>query len=210
MSSGPVRTPSRPTPSLHEQVLERQYGSEQRAQAFYDHQVVDHLNERMRTFIARMDLMFLATADADGHCDSSVRAGPPGFVRVLDARRVLYPEYRGNGVMASLANIRVNPHISLLFIDFADTALGLHVNGRAHLTGPGGPPWPRDTPSDPAAERWVMVDVEEAYIHCSKHLPRMTRHQEVVEWGTDDPAKKGGDYFGVSADRRRSPASARP
>ncbi len=200
---GASRT-SRLTPSTHEQALERQYGSETRAQAFYEHQVLDHLNGRMREFVQQMDLMFIATADAQGHCDSSVRAGPPGFVRVLDANRLAYPEYRGNGVMASLANIQDNPHMSLLFLDFADTALGLHVNGQAHLAGPGDPSTPPGTLSDPAAELWVVVAIEEAYIHCSKHIPRMTRHPEAVEWGTDDPAKKGGDYFGVSADRRRS------
>lgn len=208
MSSGRTSTAPRPTPSVHEQALEREYGSEPRAQAFYEHQVVDHLNDRMQAFIQKMDLMFIATADAEGHCDSSVRAGPPAFVRVLDARRVAYPEYRGNGVMASLANMRDNPHISLLFIDFADTAIGLHVNGRAHIAGPDDPSWPR-TLDDPAAEFWVIVSVEEAYIHCSKHIPRMTRHAAAIEWGTDDPAKKGGDYFGVSAHRRRLPEPVR-
>ena len=200
---------SLPTPSPHEQALERQYDSEPRAQAFYEHQVVDHLNGHMQAFIQQMSLMFIATADAEGHCDSSVRAGPPGFVRVLDAHRVAYPEYRGNGVMASLANIEDNPHVSLLFIDFADTAIGLHVNGRAYLAGRGDPSLPQGTPGDPAAELWVMVTIDEAYIHCSKHIPRMTRHDEAIEWGTDDPAKKGGDYFGVSADRRRVPEPVR-
>lgn len=206
-----VRTPteSLPTPSPHEQALERHYGNEMRAQAFYEHQVVDHLNDRMRAFIQERALMFIATADAEGHCDSSVRAGPPGFVKVLDAHRVAYPEYRGNGVMASLANLQVNPHMSLLFIDFADSAIGLHVNGRAHLAGPGSASAPQGTPGDPSAELWVVVTVEEAYIHCSKHIPRMTRHHEAVEWGTDDPAKKGGDYFGVSADRRQVPEPVR-
>ncbi len=207
----PVRTSteSLPAPSPHEQALERQYGGEARAQAFYEHQVVDHLNDRMRAFIEQRDLMFIATADAEGHCDSSVRAGPTGFVRVPDAHRVVYPEYRGNGVMASLANMQENPHISLLFIDFADGAIGLHVNGRAHLAGPGDSSWPQSALDDPAAELWVVVTIEEAYIHCSKHIPRMARHPEAVDWGTDDPAKKGGDYFGVSADRRRVPEPVR-
>lgn len=207
----PVRTSteSLPTPSPHEQAIEKQQGSETRAQAFYEHQVVNQLNDRMQAFVQQMDLMFIATADAAGHCDSSVRAGPPGFVRVLDAHRLVYPEYRGNGVMASLANMQANPHISLLFIDFADSAIGLHVNGRAYLAGPGDSSWPQSTLNDPAAELWVVVTVEEAYIHCSKHIPRMTRHREAVEWGTDDPAKKGGDYFGVSADRRRVPEPVR-
>src|SRR6266446_4611091 len=36
-------------------------------------------------------------------------------------------------------------------------------------------------------ELWVLVTVEEAYIHCSKHIPRMQKvEEEVRHWGTDD------------------------
>ena len=45
-------------------------------------------------------------------------------------------------------------------------------------------------------ERWVLVTVEEAYIHCSKHIPRLSKAgEEVRHWGTDDLRAKGGDYF---------------
>ena len=63
-------------------------------------------------------MFFLATADGHGECDVSFRAGEAGFVHVLDEKILVYPEYRGNGVMASLGNITENPHAGLLFIDF--------------------------------------------------------------------------------------------
>jgi predicted pyridoxine 5'-phosphate oxidase superfamily flavin-nucleotide-binding protein len=56
-------------------------------------------------------MMFVGTADAKGHADSAFRCGHAGFVKVLDERTVAYPEYRGNGVMASLGNISENPHL---------------------------------------------------------------------------------------------------
>lgn len=59
----------------------------------------------MREFIADREMVFIATADAAGECDCSLRAGLPGFVRSLDEKILLYPEYRGNGVLASLGNI---------------------------------------------------------------------------------------------------------
>ena len=46
-------------------------------------------------------------------------------------------------------------------------------------------------------ERWVVVRVEEAYIHCSKHVPRLAKLDKAIPWGTDDPVAKGGDHFGV-------------
>ena len=48
----------------------------------------------------------------------------------------------------------------------------------------------------------IVVTVEEAYTHCSTHSPPLQPVPRTREWGTDDPEKKGGDYFRVAADRR--------
>jgi uncharacterized protein len=101
-------------------VLTGEIRQDDHARAFYRHQVLDHLNAAMRAFVARQEMMFVATSDAKGEADSSFRAGHPGFVKVLDERTVLYPEYRGNGVMASLGNILEDPHVELLFVGFAE------------------------------------------------------------------------------------------
>jgi predicted pyridoxine 5'-phosphate oxidase superfamily flavin-nucleotide-binding protein len=159
----------------------------------------------MIEFIGRMEMMFVATSDAHGECDSSLRAGEPGFVRVLDDRHVAYPEYRGNGVHASLGNIAENGHVGLLMVDFVEDLIGLHVNGRAwivedDLLRADHPELPAEAELGRRPERWVVVEVDEAYIHCRKHIPRMERVHEKREWGTDDPARKGGDYFGAKGD----------
>ena len=67
--------------------------------------MLNHLNDRRQAFIGRMEMMFITTADRSGEADCSFRAGPPGFVCVLDERALAYPEYRGNAVMASLGNV---------------------------------------------------------------------------------------------------------
>ncbi|WP_084715007.1 pyridoxamine 5'-phosphate oxidase family protein [Streptacidiphilus rugosus] len=159
-------------------MLQQRHGTAERAAAFYDRQVHPSLTSAMRAFIARMPMVFLSTADAGGECDASFRAGPPGFVQVLDDRTLAYPEYRGNGVMASSGNIAENPHLGMLFMDFTHDHVGLHVNGTAALY-----PDARlrsrhpDLPVDPAPGRrpelWVHVRVDEAYIHCSKHIPHL-------------------------------------
>ena len=46
-------------------------------------------------------------------------------------------------------------------------------------------------------ERWVIVSVDEAFMHCSKHIPLMQKIDHEVQWGTDDVRSKGGDYFGA-------------
>jgi hypothetical protein len=160
-----------------ERALQEHLGTTERADAFYARQVLDHLNARMRGFVARQQMMFVATSDRHGSCDNTFRAGPAGFVRVLDEHHLTWPEYRGNGVMASLGNITENPHVGLLFMDFAET-IGLHVNGTAELMEDPVLRTARpDLPVDPAPGRqarlWVVARVEEAYIHCAKHIPRL-------------------------------------
>ena len=184
--------------SRGEHDLQRRYGSEDRARRFYEQQVLDRLNEPMIQFIGRQEMVWIATADGHGECDCSFRAGPPGFVQVLDDRTVRYPEYRGNGVMASLGNIAENPHVGMTFLDFDQERIGLHVNGTARIVAAG-----QGNGVRPRAECWVEVGVQEAYIHCRKHLPHLVRADgNGRAWGTDDARAKGGDYFGASCESR--------
>lgn len=193
--------------SRGEHLLQRTYGTEQRARRFYEDQVLDRLNENMIEFVRRMDMAFIATADSRGECDASFRAGPAGFIQVLDERHLAYPEYRGNGVMASLGNISENPHVGILMIDFVTDLIGLHVNGRASIVEDADlraehPELPQEFERGRTPERWVVVEVEEAYIHCRKHIPRMIPVARNRAWGTDDVKRKGGDYFGAKAEAK--------
>ena len=194
--------------SRGEHLLQCAYGTTERARRFYNDQVLDWLNPAMIEFIGRMELLFVATADARGECDASLRAGPAGFIRVLDPHQLAYPEYRGNGVLASLGNITENGHVGLLMVDFVTDLIGLHVNGSARVVDDHGlRRWHPGLPVEPdrgrVPERWVLVEVQEAYVHCRKHIPRMVPVSRDRAWGTDDARRKGGDYFEAKATNKR-------
>ncbi|MEV4945579.1 pyridoxamine 5'-phosphate oxidase family protein [Streptomyces sp. NPDC053755] len=183
-------------------------GTTERADKFYAEQVLDRLNDRMREFVARQEMFFLATSDRHGACDNTFRAGPPGFLRVLDDLTLAYPEYRGNGVLASLGNIEENPHVGILMMDFLQDRIGLHVNGAARIVADeemraAHPGLTVDPVPGRRAQLWVQVTVEEAYIHCAKHIPHLQKmpvQGRSRAWGTDDFKRKGGDFFGAAAD----------
>ncbi|MFE3195856.1 pyridoxamine 5'-phosphate oxidase family protein [Nocardia sp. NPDC059240] len=138
-------------------------------------EVRDRLIPEMIDFIRRMDMLFIATADEHGECDTSLRTGKPGFLYVIDDRTVAYPEYRSNDVLVTLDNIIENPHVGILLIDFVHDQIGLHINGTARAVDdmlmrrcvPELPPDRRG----PRILRWIVVDVEEAYVHNRKHWP---------------------------------------
>jgi PPOX class probable FMN-dependent enzyme len=132
--------------------------------------VSDRLNELTRQFVERSPFLCLATAAADGTCDVSPRGDPPGFVRVLDERRLLLPDRPGNRLADSLRNVLQNPGVALLFVipGITDT---LRVNGRATIV------------TDPellapcAVEGktptlGLLIDIDEAFTHCSKAFLR--------------------------------------
>ncbi len=192
--------------SAGERTLQARHGTTQRAGQFYQDQVTSQLTPVMRQFIQRMEMAFIATSDGSGECDCSFRAGPAGFIIVLDDRTIAYPEYRGNGVMASLGNMLQNPHIGIFLADFTHDLIGLHVNGAASIVTPArmrefDPDLPESGHPGRRPVQWVVVHVTEAYIHCSKHIPKMVPQSRVRHWGTDNPRHKGSDYFGAAASK---------
>jgi truncated hemoglobin YjbI len=189
-----------------EHVLQARYGSKERAQAFYNRQVLDFLSPLMKEFIARQETLIVATADRHGECDCTSKFGQPGFIRVLGDKHVIYPEFRGNGVFANLGNLTENPHIGMLVLDLYRDSVGLHINGKARAVeneelAAYADKLPKDMVEALALEgtkrpeRWVMVEVEEAYIQCSKHIPLVQKKDRTIDWGTDNIAAKKGDYF---------------
>ena len=206
MGDKPIRASQIPlfgTSGEHQAQL--QFGTTQRASAFYRQQMLGELNDVMQTFIKEQEFVFIATADARGAADSSFRAGLPGFIHVLSPQKLVFPEFRGNGVMASVGNILENPQIGMMFIDFFEHRVGLHVNGWATVIDNDdvmNEPGVTDALREDAAEKggrhpecWIVVDVEEAYIHCSKHIPILEKKKKPMYWGTDDEHAKRGSFF---------------
>ena len=122
---------------------------------------------------------------------------------------------------ASLGNVAENPHVGLMFVDFQTDRIGLHVNGRARIVENDelqrmlkGHPAEAAVLGDPvlaklrnadagSVERWIMVTVIDAFVHCSKHIPRMQKMDQEITWGTDDVRAKGGDYFGADSSSQK-------
>ena len=214
MTERETNTPHLPG-SNGEHSLQIELGNEKRALAFYNHQMLNYLNVEMQEFITKQFMMFVASSDAHGECDCTFRAGEAGFVRVIDHKRIMWPEYRGNGVTASGGNVTENPHLGVLFMDFVETTMGLHINGKAELLPDGSfDGLPEEIQNYVATENatkggkrpvfWFLLEVEEAYAHCAKHTPQFALADKFLDWGTDDVVKKGGDFFKVKAEKRNN------
>ncbi|WP_248966295.1 pyridoxamine 5'-phosphate oxidase family protein [Sphaerisporangium perillae] len=92
------------------------------------------LTPAQRDWIRAADTFFIAThVDGQGS-DASHRGGAPGFVQVIDERRLAWPEYPGNLMFMTLGNLLLNPSCGLLFLDW-ESGRGLRLTGRAAFDG---------------------------------------------------------------------------
>jgi hypothetical protein len=147
-----------------------------------------------RAFIERMDMFFLATADAEGRPQCSYKGGDPGFVRVLDEHTIAFANYDGNGMYLSMGNLLDNPHVGLLFIDFtAARPSRLRLNGNASIDA-------SDALIDhyPGAQFIVTVHATQVFPNCpryihrmalierSRFVPRADRETPIPDWKRSD------------------------
>jgi hypothetical protein len=132
--------------------------------------VIHRLDAHCVDFIAKSPFFVLSTANAHGVCDGSPKGGSPGFVEVLDEKRLAWADFSGNNRLDSFQNLVGNDSVALLFL-IPGLDETLRVNGRAELVvdpelrerfAVGGRP----------ARVVVVVTVDEAYIHCAKALRR--------------------------------------
>ncbi len=112
--------------------LQDRFDTRRLADRLAERKVVDVIDEDDRAFIEAADMLFIATADADGRPTCSYKGGDPGFVRVLDERTIAFPDYDGNGMFLSMGNTLVNPEVGLLFVSF-ERQRRLRLDGQASI-----------------------------------------------------------------------------
>lgn len=128
------------------------------------------IDKHCQRFIELSPFLCIGTSRPDGLADVSPRGGEPGFVHVLSERELAMPDRPGNNRLDTLTNIVHAPAVGLCFFipGFEDL---LRVNGFARLTTDEA--LMKRFEVDGKLPRSVMViEVKEAYLHCTKALKR--------------------------------------
>ena len=84
------------------------------------------------SLIAKADLFFISSTNANIDMDTNHRGGPPGFARTStsnESTQIIWPEFSGNLLYQTLGNLEITPLAGLVFPDF-DTGDVLYVTGR--------------------------------------------------------------------------------
>lgn len=135
----------------------------------------DPLDDAARAFIESRDSFYMASVTETGWPYVQHRGGPPGFLRVLDAHRVGFADYRGNRQYVSTANLIADDRVALILMDYPNRRR-LKLIGRAHVVDDPAAVAALMTPGYKALpERGFVIGVEGLEWNCPQHItPRYT------------------------------------
>lgn len=139
----------------------------------------DRLGERERAFIERRDSFYLSTVSETGWPYVQHRGGPPGFLKVLDDRRLAFADFRGNKQYISLGNIANNDRAALFLMDYPHR-LRLKILARLNMQDVADADAElvdrlRPYPYRASMERVAILEIEAFDWNCSQHItPRYT------------------------------------
>ncbi len=133
----------------------------------------EEIDDRLAAFIAKQKMFFVATAplSADGH----VNLSPKGYdaFRILSPKRVAYADLGGSGI-ETVAHVRENGRITIMFCAFEGPALILRLYGQAHVMQFDEPGFDAELARFPGFERArniVTVDVDRIADSCGWGVP---------------------------------------
>ena len=130
-------------------------------------------------FIQDRDSFYLATVNSDGWPYIQHRGGPPGFLRVVNAKRLAFVDYGGNKQYLSVGNLRTNDRVAMILIDYPKQSR-LKIWGHARVLDLEKDPELYDLVRPPKKyparnERLFVIDVVAWDWNCTQHItPRYT------------------------------------
>jgi Pyridoxamine 5'-phosphate oxidase len=135
--------------------------------------IFPELDARLRDFIAEQKMFFVATAPlaADGH----VNVSPKGLdcLRILGPRMVAYVDFTGSGI-ETVAHVRENGRLTLMFCAFQGPPRILRLRGRAEAIEPNDDEWDRyygQLPQHDSARSIIVLHIEMVADSCGYGIP---------------------------------------
>ncbi|MCZ4281005.1 pyridoxamine 5'-phosphate oxidase family protein [Kiloniella laminariae] len=128
------------------------------------------LDAEARRIVSQADTFFIASAyikdgeDQRQGVDASHRGGKPGFLKVVNNRTLLFPDFPGNRHFNTIGNIELYPKVGLLVPAF-DRGDMLYLTGSAEIIWEG-----PEVAAFRGAERLVRITIDETVL-AEKSLP---------------------------------------
>jgi len=135
--------------------------------------VKDHLDPHTMAFVQNAPFAVMASSDEKGNCDASPKGGEPGFIRVLDDRTLLMPDFSGNRLFQSFENFESNAKAGFIFM-IPGFDVTVRINGQVEPVDKStifDEPNVGDSPlysENSEIVQGLRIRIEEAYFHCPR------------------------------------------
>lgn len=134
------------------------------------------------SFIAQRDSFYMASITESGFPYIQHRGGPKGFLKVLDAKRLGFLDFKGNKQYISAGNFNTNPNVSLFLMDYAHK-IRLKIFAKAEVVSL------KDKPElyekldledyKFKAEQMIIFHVESFDWNCPQHITQRYTAEEI-------------------------------
>lgn len=139
---------------------------------------IDGLTDNEIDFIEQQNSFYMASIGENKFPYIQHRGGPKGFVKVMDAKRIGFIDFKGNMQYISVGNIATNNNVALIMVDYPSRTR-LKILAKAEIVAL------KDDPSLYDAldlneykfkpERMMVLHVEAYDWNCPQHItPRYT------------------------------------
>ena len=142
----------------------------------------DPLGDAEAQFIGDRDSFYLGSISESGWPYIQHRGGPPGFLRVIDEKTLVFADYKGNRQLLSTGNVSVNDRVALFLMDYQNRAR-LKILGHARVEDARVHPelvaQLADQKIQSVVERLVFIDVVSFDWNCPKYITPRYSAEEV-------------------------------
>ena len=137
--------------------------------------------QSLADFIASARSFYLATANKDGQPYIQHRGGPPGFLRVLDAKTLAFADFSGNRQYITTGNLEDNPRAMIFLMDYQHRQR-VKIWGTARVIEDDPEVVGRSIPEGHKArpEAAILFTVDAWDANCPQHIPQMLFAEEVA------------------------------
>ena len=139
------------------------------------------IDPNLAGFIAGMRSFYLATANKDGQPYIQHRGGPPGFLRVIDEKTLIFADFSGNRQYISTGNLVENPRALLFLMDY-ENRQRVKIWGTARVIEDDAELIAKLFPNGykARAEAAILFTVEAWDANCPQHIPQMLFDEDVA------------------------------
>ncbi len=151
----------------------------------------DHINQRIKKFIAAQKIFFVATASDQ----SRINLSPKGMdsFRVINKNKALWLNLTGSG-NETAAHIGVDGRITIMFCAFEGAPMILRLYGKGKVINPNDENWSEaisNFPTLAGTRQIIEIDIEMVQTSCGMSIPYFDFKEERLQ--LDDWAQNKGE-----------------